>query len=117
MFLALLAKRLESNLPKSEQWFRALWRKDGMELPSDKYNQPWCRRIPDLVNHSFKYVIEIDGSIHESKEQKKVDASKDRFYEASGYLIVRVKAYDMESYSKGADLIDWHRTRSTFKFL
>jgi len=96
-YLDRLAKRLEENLPKSEVWFRSIYERHGLKLESDKYNQPWFKRIPDIVNHDLKYVIEIDGSIHEKKEQIARDRKKDRFYENKNYRVFRVKAYDNES--------------------
>jgi hypothetical protein len=58
------ALKLRMNTPKSELWFQEFWKANGLEIPSDEYNVRWCRRIPDLVNHKYKYVIEIDGTIH-----------------------------------------------------
>jgi very-short-patch-repair endonuclease len=89
------ASELENNLPKSEQWFRSLYKKNMY----DKYNKVFnSTYIPDVINKHYKYVIEIDGSIHDSDEQKAKDAKKDDYFLKRGYLVIRITAYDMVSF-------------------
>lgn len=90
------AKRLEKDLPKSEQWFRALYNPDK----SDRFNLPFGKYIPDVINKHYKYVIEVDGSIHLTEEQKYKDHLKNKYYESKRYKVFRVVAYNQESYSK-----------------
>lgn len=94
------SNELETNLPKSEVWFRSLYEKHFRHF-FDRYNKPFRKRyIPDLINLHLKYVIEIDGSIHEIDEIIKRDKIKDRFYKSHGFQVFRVKAYDLKSYIK-----------------
>jgi very-short-patch-repair endonuclease len=92
------AKQLNNNLPKSEQWFKERYL---LHYPNDldQFNVPLeSRYIPDIINKNYKYVIEIDGSIHDTVEQKEIDLKKDEFYKARGYTVIRVIAYDDMSY-------------------
>ena len=102
---------LEKNLPKSEEWFRDLWRRSEMEHTADQYNRPLCGFIPDVQNSVYNYVIEIDGSIHNQKKQRQADQKKNAFYTHRGVFWVRVKAFDFDSFNEAASLIDWHRSR------
>lgn len=113
MMLQVFADRLNKNLPRSEQWFQKRWRETGMQDSHDCYNTPWCRRIPDVLNHKFKYVIEIDGSYHNKPKQQIIDAKKDRFYLASQYQVFRLKAYDEIGFNALAECIE--RIRSSFR--
>lgn len=107
------AQHLNENLPKSEIWFQKHWRLNEMEDPFDKYNEPFCGFIPDLINHKFKYVVEIDGAIHRSKRFKKMDSIKNLRFEREGYDVVRVKAYDMEGFYGVCEVIDRIRFQRT----
>jgi very-short-patch-repair endonuclease len=95
------ALKLESNLPKSERWFRKLWETNNFRDAYDRYNHPWCRRIPDLVNHKYRYIIEIDGSYHDLESQKTIDAKKDRFF--------RIKAYNIQMFFQTAECVVKYR--------
>lgn len=91
--LVAFAREIEKQLPASERWFREFWLSNGLLDDDDRFNEPFGKRIPDLINHKFKYVIEIDGTIHNTPRQTKIDASKDRFYESKGYSVLRVRAF------------------------
>lgn len=93
--LEAFAREIEEQLPASERWFREFWLSNGLLDDEDRFNEPFGKRIPDLVNHKFKYVIEIDGAIHNSPRQMRIDASKDRFYDSKGYSVLRVRAFNM----------------------
>ena len=84
------AARLNRNLPASEKWFQSLWRKHNFQ---DKYNKPFGPYIPDVINEEYKYIIEIDGSIHNTSEQQFKDKKKDAFYKRAGYQVFRI-SYD-----------------------
>jgi very-short-patch-repair endonuclease len=88
------AKRLRENLPASERWFLDMW--PYKELS----NIVLGNRIPDIMNKDYRYIIEIDGSFHDSPEQKHIDMQKDCYYRSKGYKAFRVKAYDMQSYNE-----------------
>lgn len=88
------ADHINRNLPLSEKWFQHKWRMFGLELKSDQYNTVFFKFIPDVTNHVFKYVIEVDGSIHDNKKQKKIDRRKDRCYRNHGYRVFRIRPYN-----------------------
>ena|ERR1019366_2436877 len=87
------AKTLNENLPRSEKWFQSLW-------PfKDQFNEVFGCFIPDVLNRKYKYIIEIDGTIHQIKAVKKRDRKKDLYYRKFGYTVFRVIAYDINSYN------------------
>lgn len=101
------SKKLESSLPKSEIWFRAKYEKEDInrqfkeKLFKDHYNDPVNRTyIPDVHNRGYKYIIEVDGSFHDRADQQLKDIKKDYYFRKRGYLVLRVKAYDEDSYNE-----------------
>ena len=54
-----------------------------------------------IIVADIKVIIEIDGSIHELPEQILKDAKKDKFYKSSGYEVIRIKAYNDDSFWEG----------------
>lgn len=103
------AKKLESKLPRSEKWFRDLWKPfqtiHKLEYYSDRYNQPEGPYIPDVINQAYKYVIEIDGSIHDFTSVKLKDAKKEWYFLNRGYKVFRIKAYDLKQFEVVRDTI------------
>lgn len=73
--------------------------------PNDKFNCPFGPYIPDVINHFFKYVIEIDGSIHNREDIKLKDIRKDLYYTSKGYKVIRIQAYNESSFKQGLDLL------------
>jgi very-short-patch-repair endonuclease len=101
------AKNLERLLPKSEAWFRKKYHKEGIERLfkgeqfQDAYNKPYSSvYIPDVINEGYKYIIEIDGSIHDDPEVQFKDAQKDYYFSKRGFLVLRIRAYDNDSYNE-----------------
>lgn len=93
-----MAHELNKNEPASEKWFKDLF-DAHYSLKQDFYNKPFKKRyIPDVLNYKFKYIIEIDGSIHNTPEQIEKDKKKDIFYKRAGFIVFRVKAFSNESY-------------------
>jgi len=92
------ASKLNDKVPKSEIWFKELYTQHFIHF-EDQFNVPICGKyIGDIVNRQFKYVIEIDGSYHDRDDQKAKDFYKDLAIKKSGYIVIRVKAYDRLSY-------------------
>ncbi len=96
-FLKKVAKRLNDDLPKSEKWFLNKYKKSGINIRFIS-NSPFLGYIPDLINKEFKIIIEVDGSIHENDDVKKKDIEKDIKYKKHGFTVIRVIAYNEESY-------------------
>lgn len=96
------AKEVESIQYPSEVWFRKLYKK----RKGDRYNEPEGKYLPDLINREFKYIVEIDGSIHNLPRIQAKDRIKEEYYKVHGYVIFRIKAYDMESYKRFENDLD-----------
>ncbi len=97
--LILTAARLRANPPKSEQWFHELFK--PYKLDSDIYNTILGPYIPDVQNKVHGYVIEIDGSFHDSRKQKLKDHRKNQYLSQRGFAVIRIKAYDPLSFILG----------------
>lgn len=85
-------------LPKSELWFRSLY-DEHFKCETDLYNETFMGKyLPDVVNHHFKYIIEVDGSVHDLIEVKARDFNKTKFYKKHHYKVYRLKAYSIPQY-------------------
>jgi len=97
------AAKIRQNIPRSERWFMSHF------LPyrtiDDEFNVPFACYIPDVINRKYKYIIEVDGSIHDTEAQKKKDIKKDKKYRSTGYKVFRVKAYDNKSLQRCLDKV------------
>lgn len=103
-----LALELNKNLPASEVWFHEKFNNEvfpritgrcSLGIFEDIKNEPFFDLyIPDVINHGYKYIIEIDGSVHETLKQSYKDLAKDKYYKKRHYKVFRVKAYDDASY-------------------
>ena len=101
--LKLYSAQLNSNLPKSEIWFHELFKQ--YQIFTDKRNQAFAGYIPDIINKEFKYIIEIDGSIHLEPQIIKKDKMKTKKYQSLGYEVIRIQAHDMDSFKCGVERI------------
>ena len=81
------AEALNRDLARSERWFQSLWDKHTF---NDYYNHPMGKYIPDVINFQYRYIIEVDGSVHETPEQKVKDLKKDAYYKSKGYQVFRI---------------------------
>jgi|CXWL01.1.fsa_nt_gi very-short-patch-repair endonuclease len=89
----------KTRIVKSEQWFMELW--EPFKDINDIYNDAFGPYVPDLINHEYKYIIEIDGSIHDDKKiQWKKDIKKNEYYSCKNYCWYRIKAYNIERFEK-----------------
>lgn len=95
------ANKLNKNVPKSEQWFRKKFEAERVfDVKDVTYNKPIGNYIVDVFLKKLNLIIEVDGSIHDSDEQKFKDFIRQGRLMKRGHLVVRVKAYDEESYQK-----------------
>jgi very-short-patch-repair endonuclease len=98
------AADLNNNLPRSEKWFQALYKPH--KHIDDKFNEPVISRyIGDVVNKSFMYVIEIDGSIHELEEIRRKDLAKEINLRSHGYHVFRIKHNDLAGFNRALEKI------------
>lgn len=90
------ALECKKNEVRSEVWFHRIYSK--LRHREDRIGQPFQNKyIPDVANHRFKYIIEVDGSWHDQADVKVKDRIKDAFYKHHGYRVLRVIAYDKDS--------------------
>lgn len=88
---------LNKKPAKSEIWFKEMYKHNLVS--TDLSNIPFYNMIiPDILNHYYKYVIEVDGSWHLRTDIIEQDKHKDRFYRSKGYVVFRVKAFNVDSF-------------------
>jgi very-short-patch-repair endonuclease len=92
------AKQLNDNLPKSEIWFDLKF-KAYSKYGLFQKNKVIGKYIVDLLDSNKRIVIEVDGSMHDGEMQKFRDFVKDKYLTDRRYTVIRVKAYDEESYA------------------
>jgi very-short-patch-repair endonuclease len=93
------AASLNQELPRSEQWFQDKFKKDiAFQKYNTKFNVAFKNFIYDVYMKKLGLVIEVDGSIHREKEQLVRDEKKDKRTAMYGLKMIRVEAYNEESY-------------------
>lgn len=105
-----MAESLNKDLPASEVWFHKKFQQEEIRRLYGTYkkgsfldikNEPFFNYyIPDVVNHGYRFIIEIDGEIHNNLKQAYKDLAKDQYYRKRHYKVFRVKAFDDDSYNK-----------------
>jgi tetratricopeptide (TPR) repeat protein len=105
-----MAEQLNKTPPASEVWFHKKFNEEKIKRIYGCYkkgkfidmcNEPFFDYyIPDIVNHGYRYIIEVDGEIHNNLKQAYKDLAKDQYYRKRHYRVFRVKAHDDESYNK-----------------
>jgi very-short-patch-repair endonuclease len=110
--LAEFAQQLNKNIPASEIWFRGEFERLQMQEPTDVFNQPFLGLIPDCVNHKYKYIIEVDGSIHNKAAVRARDKMRDKRFTQAGYQVFHVTAYNLAQLEEVLDHIS--RIRMNF---
>lgn len=103
------AARLNKNVPASEVWFRQLYKdhfsSHKLTIYKDQYNYVIGAYIVDMINIGYKYIVEIDGRSHEGEIPQWKDKVRDINLSKKGYTVIRIKAYDLESYKLALDKI------------
>lgn len=101
-----LAKDLNRVVPKSEVWFRSLFENQKLKQNDEFYNHVYKKAyIADVINYDLKYLIEIDGGIHDRSDVKRKDKKRDEYFAYQGFKTYRIKAYDNKQYIKIMKLI------------
>ncbi len=95
--------RLRENPPASEIWFHSLYR--AYEHENDSFNTVRGPYIPDVQNQRYRYIIEIDGSYHDSPEQKLKDFKRNQWFQLRSWKVIRIKAYDENSFRMGIEIV------------
>jgi very-short-patch-repair endonuclease len=92
------AKRLNEDMPRSEVWFHDKF-KSHLLYGHFKSNVVVGKYIVDLLDSRNRIAIEVDGSIHDNEIQRFKDFVKDKYLTDKRYTVIRVVAYDEESYN------------------
>jgi hypothetical protein len=89
---------------RSERWFESLYtpHKDA----GDFFNKPLGNFIPDISNYKYRYVLEIDGSIHDLPEVQARDLRKNAYYAENSFKVIRVRAFDDVSFKRALFLLN-----------
>ena len=89
------AKALRNNLTKEEM---ILWGR-LKEIANNKFRRqhPISNYIVDFYCHKLKLVIEVDGSIHSSEENQKLDLMRQKNLEKPGLTVFRFTNEDVRN--------------------
>ncbi|MFA6039254.1 MAG: DUF559 domain-containing protein [Candidatus Peribacteraceae bacterium] len=91
----LFNKRLRRNMTEEESILWNVLR--GRRSRGEKF----CRQvnigpyIADFLCRAHRLIVEVDGGIHESREQREHDAGRDAYLRERGFTVVRVKNADV----------------------
>jgi len=90
------AKSLRNNLTEEEMilWGRL---KEGIANYKFRRQHPISNYIVDFYCHKMKLVIEVDGSIHSSKENQKLDEIRQKNLEKLGLIVLRFTNEEVRS--------------------
>lgn len=80
-----------------------------MKHEEDVPNSVFCGYIPDVVNHRYRYVIEVDGGVHQRPSVRSKDAFKDKVFKKKEYEVFRIDAYNHEQFGTLVDLVSSRR--------
>ncbi len=88
-------RELRKSSTKAEQilWFELRNRKLGVKF---KRQHSIGGYIADFYCQECKLVIELDGEIHDTKENKDYDKIRDSFFESFGYKVLRIPNKEAE---------------------
>jgi len=83
-----LAKGLRKNMTGAE---KLLWNhlKEGINGLKFRRQHPIGIYIADFYCHKLKFIIELDGSIHDLSDVKENDENRERDLKSWGYNIIR----------------------------
>ena len=88
------AKSLRSNLTEPEM---ILWGRLKESITNYKFRRqhPIANWVVDFYCHRLKLVIEVDGSVHHSEENQKLDELRQRSLENLGLIVFRFTNEDV----------------------
>jgi very-short-patch-repair endonuclease len=91
------ARELRNNMTRAEiiLWSRLRMRQlNGYKF---RRQQKIYDYVVDFYCHELKLIIEVDGEIHLSSDQSKIDKSRDKILTLNGYNVFRLSNYDIET--------------------
>jgi very-short-patch-repair endonuclease len=89
-------RELRSNQTKVEEvlWWYLRDRKMGVKF---RRQHSLSGYILDFYCADKKIIIELDGEIHDAKEEKEYDVIRDKYFKGLGYIILRFKNREIEN--------------------
>jgi len=90
------AKALRNDLTEEEM---ILWGRLKEKIANHKFRRqhPISNYIVDFYCHKLKLVIEVDGSIHSSEENQKLDEIRQKNIEKPGLVVFRFTNEDVRN--------------------
>ena len=92
------AKELRQPLTPSEQRLWSALRNRQLAGLKFRRQHPIHRAIADFCCAELKFIVEVDGPIHNRKEQASHDQVRDAWLREQGYTILRLTNEDIDSY-------------------
>jgi len=98
------AKELRDNMTPSEI---ILWGylKDSPHGHKFRRQHPINNYVADFYCHSLKLIIEVDGTVHENKENQQADAERQQDLESKGIHFLRFTNNEVEKHLENVILI------------
>ncbi|WP_040005508.1 endonuclease domain-containing protein [Fibrisoma limi] len=95
------AKMLRANLTPAEHHLWQFLRSNQLEGFRFKAQHPFYTFIADFYCHAAKLIIELDGAVHESTEQKEYDDNRTHVLNEFGVTVLRFTNDDIFNDIKG----------------
>ncbi len=92
------ARLMRSHLTKTEAQMWEVLRDRRLDGHKFRRQQIIGSFIVDFVCQEKKLIIEIDGSIHQDKQQTLLDRERESFLTSQGYRIIRFTNEDVHEY-------------------
>ena len=90
------AKKLRYKMTPSEEKLWAELSENKLKNYRFRRQHPLGNYIADFYCHKAKLVVEIDGEIHDSEENKEYDSGRDKTMESFGIKVLRFTNNDIE---------------------
>lgn len=90
-----IADKLRGEPTKTEELLWAHLRNRRLEHCKFRRQHPIDRFWVDFCCDELKLIVEVDGQVHNCKEQRDADQARQAYLEALSYRVVRIRAEDL----------------------
>ncbi len=103
------ARALRGSMTKAENLLWQMIRRKSVHGYTFNRQRPVLHYIADFMCKELKLIIEVDGSVHDSDEQKAKDKQRDFALREVGFTILRFKNWEVLYSPNGVynDIKDW----------
>ncbi|MGV3596967.1 MAG: endonuclease domain-containing protein [Bacteroidota bacterium] len=91
------AKALRGSQTEAERFLWSELRNRKFESVKFRRQHPIGKYIADFYCHELKLVIEIDGAVHNSQDQKEYDKGRTQELNEKGILVIRFTNSEVEN--------------------